>query len=642
MKIRSFFLNALFLFFVHTIIAQQQEIDSLQQKLSTDKLTRKEQIVIYRKLCSLYENYNIEELFASAEKGLELAGKDKDQTMIAEFYQKMGSGFISKGEHDIAINYFEKALKLALNVKDDELQAIIYGSIANSYNLQTKYEQALDYYMKAMSLFEETNKKRQYILALTNIGSVHRSLFNTEQAILYLEKAEKLSEELDYDNGKMYAYYNLGDIYTSQEEYNKALEYNLKTVEISRTIGNKQAEILSLQTLAFNYCKSTQEYKKAEQYAMESLHIAELYGEPRLIQAAFGILATIYLYQERYEEGESLLYNAWQTDSTNLDEGIKLTSGLAKVNIQLGNKDKAIYFFDKFNDIISKYSNKTYRQSLADMEVKYETDKKEIRIATLEKEKQLYIWLGIAGGVVLLLAFGVLFYRHRLNVQKVEKLEQEKQLIATQSILDGETTERSRLARDLHDGLGGMLSVVKLNLKEVRNYSILDGPDVDRFKNALGILDQSITELRRVAHHMMPETLMRYGLKASVEDFCRAIPNAHFQYYGSDERLEDRLEVVLYRCAYELVNNAVKYAEATEINVQLMIDEGLVSLTIQDNGIGFDPGKVTSGSGLDNIRTRVSAYNGKMTILSSPSDGTEISIEIEKLIPLTPKGEQSN
>ena len=150
-------------------------------------------------------------------------------------------------------------------------------------------------------------------------------------------------------------------------------------------------------------------------------------------------------------------------------------------------------------------------------------------------------------------------------------------MIATQAVLDGETAERSRLARDLHDGLGGMLSVVKLNLKDMNSYSIMDGLDVDRFSNALDMLDQSISELRRVAHHMMPESLMRYGLKISLEDYCRAIPNAHFQYYGSENRLDDRLEVVLYRCAYELINNAVKYAEATTINVQLLINSGIVS-----------------------------------------------------------------
>jgi signal transduction histidine kinase len=127
----------------------------------------------------------------------------------------------------------------------------------------------------------------------------------------------------------------------------------------------------------------------------------------------------------------------------------------------------------------------------------------------------------------------------------------------------------------------------------------------------------------------MPESLMRYGLKVSLEDFCHAIPGAHFQYLGEDPRLDNRLEVLIYRCAYELVNNAVKHARATNINVQLMIDSGIVSLTVHDDGIGFDPQTVNMGIGLENIRSRIAMYNGKMNLHSAPDTGTEISIEIE-------------
>ncbi|MDR1115348.1 MAG: sensor histidine kinase [Tannerella sp.] len=252
------------------------------------------------------------------------------------------------------------------------------------------------------------------------------------------------------------------------------------------------------------------------------------------------------------------------------------------------------------------------------------------QVKALEKAKQLYTWLGIVSVVALLLAFGLLLYRHKqLNTHKIKQFKKEKQLIATQAILEGETAERSRLARDLHDGLGGMLSVIKLNLNEINNSSVLRNTNVDRFNSAMKMLDQSIVELRRIAHHMMPESLLRFGLKTSIDDFCRAIPHAHFQYYGSEDRLERRLEVLLYRCAFELVNNAVKYANAKDIHVQLIVDNGLVSLTVHDNGAGFDPLRNTIGTGLRNIRTRVSAFNGKIFINSSPGKGTEVSIEFE-------------
>jgi signal transduction histidine kinase len=320
-----------------------------------------------------------------------------------------------------------------------------------------------------------------------------------------------------------------------------------------------------------------------------------------------------------------------------MDESRNAVENIVLANIYMGNTEKAVLFFKKYLELTQQYSEKSFQNTVSDLSIKYDTEKKEMRITILEKEKDFILWIGVACATILLLVIILLFVRYHLSKQKrkiaeqqLKHAKQEQELIATQAVLDGETGERSRLARDLHDGLGGMLSVVKLNLKDIKHSATMEPTEVERFSMALSMLDQSIGELRRVAHHIMPESLMRYGLKVSLEDFCHAISNAHFQYIGEDSRLDNRLEVMIYRCAYELVNNATKHASATAINVQLMIDDGLISLTVQDNGVGFDPLTITSGMGLENIRARIAVYNGKMSIRSSPETGTEICIEIEK------------
>jgi signal transduction histidine kinase len=445
-----------------------------------------------------------------------------------------------------------------------------------------------------------------------------------------------MAEELDDSFSKMHVYYQLGCIYDANKEYNLALEYHLKVLEFGREIGNKNAEIVSLNSIANIYCKEYQDFEKAEKYALESLNIAEKFQNPKMMVASWGILSNIYLYQKRYLESDDMATKAWEVDSIDLYEWRNIIPNIIFANIYLCNAEKAVQFFQKYISLTIKNNEKDYRESLSEMEVKYETEKKEIRIDALEKEKTLYIWIIVISIIAALLAFGILFFRHKLNIQKrkqaeqqIKQLEQEKQLVASQSLIDGEAAERSRLARDLHDGLGGMLSVVKLNLKDMKGYSILDNLDVDHFNKAMDMLDRSITELRRVAHHIMPESLMRYGLKVSLDDFCRAIPGASFRFFGDDKDLDNRLKTLIYRCAYELINNAVKYANATNINVQLMIENGLISLSVHDDGTGFDPEKVTEGAGLENVRVRVASYNGKMNIYSSSGKGTEVSIEIE-------------
>src|SRR5690606_25032431 len=219
--------------------------------------------------------------------------------------------------------------------------------------------------------------------------------------------------------------------------------------------------------------------------------------------------------------------------------------------------------------------------------------------------------------------------KRKLAEEEAQRLEQEKQLVAVQATLDGEAAERSRLAKDLHDGLGSMLSLVKFNLPQMKGEAaVLDTIDVTRFQKALGMLDDSIQELRRVAHHMMPESLLRYGLRVSLTDFCEAIPIADFHYFGDESRLSEKMEIMIYRCIHELVNNALKHAQANHINVQLVQEEDRISFTVQDDGIGFDQEKVTEGMGLQNVRQRVAAFAGEMHIYST-EQGTELHVEIE-------------
>ncbi len=642
LSMRKIFLFCCCSVFAVPFLMQAQNIDSLIGVLDHQKLTNKEQISVYKKISAFYVDNELDKALEFSEKGLRLAKKENDKAMEAWFIGNIADCYDSWGKSDTALVYFQKSLELALETGDDDAKAIAYGSIGVFYFLRGKYLTALEYYMKGLSFSESAGNKRHSVAILSNIGGIHRSLMDNEHAVYYLEQARKLAEEVDSQYGMMGIYYDLGHISLEEKKPDQALEYMLKVVEFSHTLSDKQFEILGMQALAYIYCDGFKDYSKAEEYANESLQVAEDLGNKRFVYYAWIALSDVYFKQKSYRKCEAAAWKAWDIDSTDFDQGRSITQNIAFANALMGNETEALAFFQKYRDINKQYISKSLHEAIADLEVKYETEKKEIRISTLEKEKVFYIWLGIAGVSVLVLAFGILYLRHRSNMQKrklaeqqhelaeqkVKQLEQEKQLIATQSLLKGETTERSRLARDLHDGLGGLLSVAKLNLMDVKIHPV-DEQNVARFNKVVDILEESIDELRRVAHHMMPESLVNYGLRVSLEDFFRAIPVARFQYLGEDIRLDSRLEVMIYRCAHELVNNAVKYANASIINVQLLIDNGLISLTVQDNGVGFDPETVVSGSGLDNIRVRISAFNGQMQIISAPGKGTEICIEIE-------------
>ena len=159
--------------------------------------------------------------------------------------------------------------------------------------------------------------------------------------------------------------------------------------------------------------------------------------------------------------------------------------------------------------------------------------------------------------------------------------------------------------------------------------AIIDTEDISRFDKVMELLDSSMQELRRVAHNMMPESLSRYGLKVSLEDFCNSFPHVKFHFYGNENRLEPKMEMTIYRVIHELVNNAVKHARAENINVQMIRDTDRISFIVQDDGIGFNPEKISSGSGLQNIENRINSVGGTINILSSAGAGTEITIDID-------------
>jgi signal transduction histidine kinase len=263
------------------------------------------------------------------------------------------------------------------------------------------------------------------------------------------------------------------------------------------------------------------------------------------------------------------------------------------------------------HNVMTRYATDHYQSGLSQMEVLYETRQKEAQIAALDKERGLYLWL-LAAAIGLIALLAVLFvYRHLAH-------RRQKALLAAKVALETETKERQILARDLHDGLGGMLSVLRMKLE-------------DGSHDSLALLDAIHTELRRTAHHLMPEELLKNGLESALRDFAISVPNAKFQAIG-DITLNKDKELVLYRCAYELVNNAMKHAEASNINIQLMQEPHQVTFSVSDDGKGMvRDGKSlttmgTEGMGLQNIRERIEPYKGRLDIVSDDGQGTDINI----------------
>lgn len=232
-------------------------------------------------------------------------------------------------------------------------------------------------------------------------------------------------------------------------------------------------------------------------------------------------------------------------------------------------------------------------------------------------------------------------YRHRskslaqnkkLHDLELGRLKQEHRISMLSATLEGQEKERARLARDLHDGLGGLLSGVKIELSGLTALTT-DPQQGAIVGKSLHHLDTAVDELRRIAQSMMPEVLLAYGLGEAAREYCNGLRKSGIpvtcQVYHYKNDMDPNRQVSLYRIMQELVNNAVKHANAAHILVQLQQSDTLMYLTVEDDGDGLDKTQMTrlKGAGLANIQSRVEMLQGKLEVHSSPGTGTSFTIE---------------
>ena len=598
--------------------------DSLKNILNTQTLTEKQQLELYSKITSAYASFAIDSVIVYAPKALKLAQKLRNKEFEIANSSHLGVAYAFRNNLDSAFLYLDRMEELAIQLKSKLDEATALGHKAFACALHENYLSAIDYYIKALTILDGVNNSDKdkeaneyynnqfyirHITVLANLGELNRRLNNTDMAIQYLDKAAEISAE-KYGLGGWgitQIYNEYATVFLKQGDLDKALEYALKSDSINYDIITTKFDTKVL--LAKIYLQKG-DYERALHHAQEAMEQVEILKSKNMYVTAWTIFSDIYLAQKRYPEAEIEALKAWQTDSTNIDDARAIAFNLASANIHTHNTEKADYYLKKYADLNVQYSEKSFQTTISDLSIKYETDKKEMRIASLEQQKIWYISISLTG-ILLAVALWIIFR------QKLQQEQKEKQLAVANAILKWEKEERKQFASNIHDGVSGMLSAIKLELAAIE--------PLQEIRNKL---DECIETIRRIARGMMPVSLEKYGLKAALEDYCRLFSNVRFYFFGENKRIDEKIELTIYYCAYELVNNAFKHANAENINVQLVQDNNRLSLTIQDDGCGFDMESFVQGAGMKSVNDRVAAINGKLDINASPGNGAEITIEL--------------
>lgn len=549
----------------------------------------------------------------------ELNGLRVRQDVLRRFAQM----HYAREEFDEAIRIFQQALAVVDSMEHDirytpsdvdDARSCLYGAIGNVYNMQDKAHLAIHYYQLALPIFEKYKWLESQTVLYHNVGELYFLMGNYQEAERnYLMGLSKSSESKDSlmialsQKGLLRLYINMGD-------YPKAIKmagpcYSYYHAHRTEEVGDYYVVLASMVRL--NLMEGHENIAAAKSYAKEALkQVDELGFEDK--SNVYAACSEVAMAEKQWQQALDYALQTIHPDSLATSADASCYKLLAEIYTELGQKAKAREYIQKMHDVMSRYSTDHYQSGLSQMKVLYETEKKEAQIAALDKERGLYRWLLVAAiiAIAALVAGGILM----VLVQR-----RKKALLAAKVALDTETKERRILARDLHDSLGSMLSVLRLKIEG----------DTQK-DETLRMIDQTATELRRISHHIMPEELLQGGLRTALADFAISVPGTQFHFFGNDTiRICQDMELVLYRCAYELVNNALKHAAAEHIDIQLMQEEEQISLTVSDDGKGMSNTPPShEGMGFENIRARIGRFNGKLNIVSTENTGTEINITL--------------
>lgn len=429
-----------------------------------------------------------------------------------------------------------------------------------------------------------------------------------------------------------------------------------KAAKLLKQTPDPYSQILYLQAEGMFEEAVKKQDNSALSHYLEGHQLAQQYG---MYQLGSKLLYRSFFVFERlgkYRSALTLLTNELEKYGKYLlpKDKAQILKNIVTCYTQLGEIDKAFYAQKEYVQLSDSLSKVEMAFKVKDLERKYETKAKEREIDRLSAEmesKELLVkrnrqGLLLLGGMVILLilifwfAFLVLKKRQTITLQEkllvegqIVKLEQERQLTTLAAMMDGQENERKRIAIDLHDGLGGVLSSVKLKLSNIVHMQD-ELEKVNEEQNVINQVDLAIVEMRHIARHLMPETLSKFGLEMAMIDYCKSLMQQNleisFQAYDLSKNIPQQIQIMLYRIMQELINNAIKHAEATQILVQCLQDGHNLTIVVEDNGKGFDPMTLENkmGIGLSNVKTRVDYLNASMDIASELGIGTSITIAL--------------
>jgi len=640
-----FLLTAEICFNIHNINGQKSEPVKLNNYLIVAE--------------NLFNQYRYDSAVVYYDSALTQAEKMDNQDLVAYILQLKGTALRNDGRTDSANKMYKSARQIAVALGNDTICAMADIGIGNIYDKYGRLDSAEYFYNHALTLFQNSGDTVGIGEALYNLSMFYQSKIDYEISLKYALECNRIFKKFDKTELYCSSLLNLGNVYECLKEYDTALACYEQGKLINVKLNNLKlaAKFANNKAVIYYYQKKFEEAKNELLSAIEfNEKINDLNELSILYRNISVILKKLEKRDEALKYADKALSYARQINNKELlsdAHNLMWDMQIAYDNITLlykakGDFNKAYEYLQKYVAISDSITNeekiKASEKYKAEYELLHLQDQNKIKDL---KNKKILLErnrsYGIGATLVFILVVFLFYFRMRarknriIAAQKIQKLEDEKKLMAAQSVLVGQEKERERIARELHDGIGVLLSTASIHFSNVEEKA--DKETAEMLKKANKLLKEAGKEVRQISHNMMPGVLSKFGLREAIEDLFDDVKEMGDIEVDTkiicsdDKRLPENMEIMIYRIVQEMLNNTLKHAKATKISFNISRCDEIIQMDFTDNGVGFEEEKPAHGKnlGLSGLRSRVEYLGGTIELKSEKAKGTRYSIMIPLL-----------
>lgn len=626
-----------------------------------------------------------------AHQALAWAEENKDSLRTADAWRKIALAQHERAEAlDSSFLSMELALGVSVAIGDSKGEQSASKSLAKWYKERGEYDRALDYADRSLRVAERAGDKKGVCSALVTKGTVQKGVGEMEDAAGTFYKGLELARELADTARTLDLLNNIGNCYFELERVDDADHYFTEQFHLAITADrdveqaealrnramcagarNKLARALELVDSALalmekarvpmedrfiamgnrgNYLLGLGRTDEARKALEEAVVVSMDWKRPADRSFMLCDLGDLELREGRFARSDSVLREALRESGRNQRARMRPLRLLSTLREREGRWQEAQEWLMAYvaarDSMIDEEA--TGQLARSEMRQKYKAHEQDLEIEDLgtrvsEERRLRNLGLGVTTLAILLAVLAWRNWRFQrrlrlqvemLHVQEVTQLLKQQEIRALDAVLQGQEQERTRIAKDLHDRLGSLLSAVKMQFGALEDrIGKVESTAGEQYERVTGLLDTAVGEVRRISHDMIHGSLARFGLLAALADLKEAVEvpgrfQVELNTFGLTERLEKRMEIAAYRMVQEAVGNVLKHARASHLSIQVMRSDGELSIVVEDDGAGFDPARAKEGLGMSNLRSRAAELDGSVRIDSRPGRGTTVLIDL--------------